>query len=180
MSNPLLKKTFTKEKLYDFYFEFRKFYRFAEKLKKDGYITRLPNIDSAISENLIRFIVLETVPDVICSIVGDLSSPTIGKIECKYFSSSDPMSFSPTSYFDMLYILDGTDLIGSGHLKLYKINVKSTDDTWKQLKINKKDTFETQSLQKRRPRLSHESILRQLRHLTTVEYDDNIDKLLYE
>jgi hypothetical protein len=89
---------------------------------------------------------LKSVPDVVCSIVGDLSSPTIGKIECKYFSSTGPISFSPTSYFDYLFILDGTSLIGSGSLKLYKINIKATDDEWKQLKISKKDTFEKQAL----------------------------------
>ena len=55
------------------------------------------------------------------------------------------------------------------------MNVKNTDDKWKNLQINKKESFEMQCKDKRQPRISWNSLQKQIN--PTIIFQGGIDEL---
>jgi len=126
---------------------------------------RLPCIPEDISENIIKFIIHNYLNDNTSSWnckTGDLYSLKEGKQECKCFTSDAPLSFTPTSEWDIIYFLDAREWLSEDKFILYRIPLKKTSIEWKSIKINKTQTFEEQAQQKRRPRINWNILYQQI------------------
>jgi len=146
-----------------------------ETMDKLNIKFRMPSIPEDISENIIKFILRNHYNDVStwnCK-SGDLYSTKNGQQECKSFTSSGPISFSPISHWDEIYFLDATKWF-DGNFKLYKVKLKKNSDEWKSIKINKKQTFYEQTLQRRRPRLTWKKLYEQINTNCQLIFNKNI------
>ena len=132
--------------------------------KKIGVNVRLPSIPEDISENIIKQIISSKLKDKTttwdCK-KGDLQSKKEGRQECKCFTSNGPISFTPVAEWDVIYFLDAREWLSDVFI-LYRIPLKRTSIEWKNIKVNKKQTFHDQSEQRRRPRISWESLKPQI------------------
>lgn len=133
-----------------------------------------------ISENIIKY-AIHLIEDDSCvwdkSMPGDLNSFKQGKIECKCFTSSGPLSFSPNPQWDVLYVLDGVEWVNST-FKLYRINLTGKSDEWSQIKVNKKDTMKMQASQGRRPRINWKALHSQINKYTYLIWSGHISDLI--
>ena len=121
---------------------------------------RLPSIPEDISENIVKYIIHNKLQDITslwnCK-KGDLQSLKEGKQECKCFTSDGPLSFTPSSEWDVIYFLDARKWL-IDHFILYKVSLKRTSEEWKNIKVSKSQTFEDQTKQGRRPRITWEAL----------------------
>jgi hypothetical protein len=151
---------------------------------KQKYKTfRMPNFPDEISENLVRLIIKRKtglMPDWKQNSVGN--SKKCGdlycdgkKFEVKCFTSSGPSSFGPTETWSEIYFLDARDYLNKC-FKCYRILLNETE--FGTIKINSTQTYHDQCLQKRRPRISFDQLIKQLEN-TRVEviFDGHIDTL---
>jgi hypothetical protein len=117
---------------------------------------RLPSIPEDISENIVKYIIHNKLQDITslwnCK-KGDLQSLKEGKQECKCFTSDGPLSFTPSSEWDVIYFLDARKWL-IDHFILYKVSLKRTSEEWKNIKVSKLQTFDDQTKQGRRPRIT--------------------------
>jgi len=141
---------------------------------------RLPCIPEDISENMIKFIIHKS-GDVTSSwnCKGDLLSSIEGKQECKCFTSTGPISFTPSSEWDSIYFLDATNWL-SDSFKLYKFPYKRTSDEWKNIKVNKTQTFEDQSLQGRRPRINWSGLYPQIKENCSLLFEGSFEDIIVD
>ena len=125
---------------------------------------RLPSIPEDISENIVKYIIHNKLQDITslwnCK-KGDLQSLKEGKQECKCFTSDGPLSFTPSSEWDVIYFLDARKWL-IDHFILYKVSLKRTSEEWKNIKVSKSQTFEDQTKQGRRPRITWEALKPQI------------------
>ena len=150
---------------------------------------RLPNMPEDISENIVKFIARNILnvqdcvwtkgatqegdeEEVITS--GDLHSPTLGKLECKCFTSDGPLSFGPTENWNVLYFLDARDWLDDRFV-LYVFEDTNESSVWQNVKVNKTQTYADQCKAKRRPRISWNSLHPQLGNKCVVAYDGTFD-----
>jgi len=143
---------------------------------------RLPCIPEDISENMIKFIIHKR-GDVTSSwnCKGDLLSSIEGKQECKCFTSTGPISFTPSSEWDSIYFLDATNwLSDNDNFKLYKFPYKRTSDEWKNIKVNKNQTFEDQSLQGRRPRINWSGLYPQIKEKCSLIFEGSFEDIIVD
>lgn len=128
--------------------------------KEIGVNVRLPNMPEDISENIIKEIIRNKLNDKTstwdCK-TGDLHSQKEGKQECKCFTSDGPLSFTPSSDWDVIYFLDARNWLND-KLALYKVTLKMSSIEWKNIKVSKTQTFADQTRQGRRPRITWESL----------------------
>lgn len=125
---------------------------------------RLPSIPEDISENLIKFALHgrhDPTSRWNTKTSGDLLSALEGKQECKCFTSSGPISFTPSSNWDVIYFLDATRWL-EDHFILYRVPLQMISTEWKEIKINKHQTFYAQTQQGRRPRIGWSQLYPQL------------------
>jgi len=141
---------------------------------------RLPCIPEDISENMIKFIIQKT-GDNTCTwnCKGDLLSSIEGKQECKCFTSTGPISFTPSSEWDSIYFLDATEWLND-YFKLYKFPYKRTSDEWKNIKVNKNQTFEDQSLQGRRPRVNWHGLYPQIKEKCCLVFEGSFEDIVLD
>jgi len=129
-----------------------------------GINIRLPCIPEDISENIVKHILRNKLGDPtstwMCQ-TGDLHSETEGTQECKCFTSDGPLSFSPTSDWDVIYFLDARRWLDDFYI-LYRIPLKKTSTDWQNLNMNSTQTFGDQSRQGRRPRITWEGLKSQI------------------
>lgn len=135
-----------------------------ESAKNLNVSFRLPAIPEDISENIVKFILHKN---------GDTSSKwnckkgdllgNEGVQECKCFTSDGPLSFTPSSDWDCIYFLDATKWLENNTFKLYKYPFKKSSDEWKNIKVNKTQTFENQCSQGRRPRITRDALYPQIK-----------------
>ena len=143
---------------------------------------RMPNFPEDISENIVRQYILQKEH---CDCIwttqnGDLYKNTLKlRIEVKCFSSTGPTSFGPTETWDELYFLDATGYLDD-LIKIYRIDIKSSDARFQNIKINKKETYGQQCDQKRRPRVSFSIIQNVLKNDNDFQlaYDGTISDLI--
>ena len=150
-----------------------------ESTKKLGVNVRLPSIPEDISENIVKFIIHNKLNDKTSSWEckkGDLYSEKEGKQECKCFTSDGPLSFTPTSEWDVIYFLDARSWLDDKFI-LYKIILKRTSDEWKNIKVNKLQTFGDQCKEKRRPRITWESLKLQILSQCIIVYEGSFDDI---
>lgn len=157
--------TYTQDVLKEQFYIHNKYVRSRiESGKKLNIQFRLPSIPEDISENIIKFIIHkngDTTSTWNCK--GDLLSSVEGKQECKCFTSTGPISFTPSSEWNCIYFLDATNWL-ENHFILYRFPFSRTSDEWKNIKMNKTQSFEDQSLQGRRPRINWHGLLPQIKN----------------
>lgn len=145
-----------------------------------GIKIRLPSIPEDISENIVKFI-LYKLGDTTCSWdckKGDLISSKEGKIECKCFTSDGPCSFTPSSDWNVIYFLDARNWLNDEFV-LYRVPLSRTSKEWKSIKVNKKQTFEDQCTQGRRPRLTWVELHNQLSQFCDKKYNGRFDDIFH-
>ena len=172
---------YTNEILKRRYKSFRLYIDETHKIKQlcNNEKIRMFGLPEDISENIIKQICNNKLNDVSTSRVsttGDLSSIKEGKQECKCFTSNGPISFSPSSNFDVLYLLDARNWLNDKFI-LYKCPHGNKSETFKNIKINKNQTFEDQCNQKRRPRITWNSLSIQLKPSYIKVYDGTFDNI---
>lgn len=143
-----------------------------ESTKRLGISVRLPSIPEDITENIIKFIIRNKLGDTTSSWncgQGDLLSKKEGKQECKSFTSDGPSSFTPSSDWDVIYFLDARNWLNDKFV-LYRIPLKRTSTKWKNIVVSKKQTFNDQCLQGRRPRINWNLLYPQLSDYCTKVY----------
>lgn len=96
--------------------------------------------------------------------------------ELKFFSSMGPCSFGPTEKWDAIYFLDGLEY-RNFKFKLYKIPLANDSMEWKNLYVNRTQTFEDQASVGRRPRLSFNEVKRQLGEHCELIWEGDIREL---
>ena len=150
-----------------------------ETTKKIGIKVRLPSIPEDISENIIKQIIRNKLHDSTSSwdCKGDLQSKKEGKQECKCFTSDGPLSFTPSSEWDIIYFLDARNWLQDQFI-LYRSALKRTSAEWQTLRMSKTQTFEDQTNQGRRPRIGWESLFPQIQPYCTKVYEGTFENLL--
>jgi hypothetical protein len=147
---------------------------------KIGVKVRLPSIPEDISENIIKYIIHNKIGDTTsrwdCR-NGDLQSKKEGKQECKCFTSDGPPSFTPSSDWDVIYFLDARNWIYNDNFILYRIPLKRTSTEWKNIKVNKIQTFEDQTKQRRRPRITWDSLHPQIQNYCDKVYEGTFNDI---
>jgi hypothetical protein len=170
-SKDLLKEQYALHKLY--------VKRRIDTTKKIGVKVRLSCIPEDISENIVKNIIHNKLNDKTsrwdCK-KGDLESQKEGKQECKCFTSDGPLSFTPTSDWDVIYFLDAREWLNDKFI-LYKMVLKRTSTEWKNIKMSKAQTFEDQTKQGRRPRITWESLYPQLGSHCSKVYEGTFDDI---
>lgn len=97
--------------------------------KNKNITVRLPSIPEDISENLIKETIHNKLNDKTSrwdGKKGDLESQKEGRQECKCFTSDGPLSFTPTSHWDVIYFLDARNWLKNDTFILYRISLKRT------------------------------------------------------
>jgi hypothetical protein len=144
---------------------------------KNEYKIRIrnQNFPEDVSENIIKFIVRTFDNDPTCYWNGkkDLHSYK-GNVECKCFTTDGPISFSPSSGWDIIYFLDATKW-SEKKFKLYKCCLKNTSKEWKNIKVNRTDTFIQHCQQGRRPHISWSSLQPQIE--SKIIFDGKFEKI---
>ena len=118
---------------------------------------REPNFPEAISENIIKFFLIKHKKHTVtweCT-KGDLLSDEEGKIECKCFTSKGPISFTPSSDWNVIYFLDARNWFEHKFI-IYRLGWSMKSSEWQNLEINKNKepkTFGGQIKTGRRPRI---------------------------
>jgi len=141
---------------------------------------RLPSIPEDISENIIKFIIHKNgdLTSTWNCVSGDLFSHLEGKQECKCFTSDGPLSFTPSSEWDSIYFLDARNWLNeSESMILYKVSLKKSSEEWKNIKVNKNQTFDDQCKQGRRPRISWDSLYPQVSDYVEKIYSGTFEEI---
>jgi hypothetical protein len=139
---------------------------------------RNQGIPGAISENIIKFIIIHKlkIPSTWDKKSGDLFSEIEGKQECKCFTSDGPISFTPTSSWDVIYFLDARQWL-DGIFILYRCSLKRTSDQWKNIKVSETQTMGEQSDEKRRPRITWDALKPQILSECVTVFEGTFDEI---
>lgn len=156
-----INKEYTKEELKENQEIYLLWYGYRKKNKEEvNKQTRLPIMPEDISETKIQHILQDNGDKTVTrDCKGDLHSKD-GQIECKCITSNGAISFSPSSTFDKLYIMDARDFEITNRITLYKINHNRTSKIWGDIIVNKKlnQSFNYQASYGRRPRITFEKL----------------------
>jgi len=164
---------YTQEVLMNQY-KLHKEYIISRKIIKN---IRLPCFPEDISENIIKFINHKNGDKTSswnCE-NGDLKSKKYGKQECKCFTSSGPISFSPSSQWDELLFLDAREWLTIDKFVLYRFRYKRDSKQWNSIKVNQKETIEDQSKQGRRPRIGWKDLYPQIKNYCEILYEGSFE-----
>tara|TARA_Y100000356_G_scaffold107674_1_gene93825 strand:+ start:573 stop:1172 length:600 start_codon:yes stop_codon:yes gene_type:complete len=99
------------------------------------------------------------------------------KLEFKFFTSNGPCSFGPKEKWDTIYFLDGLNY-QDYKFKLYEIPLSNVSEEWKNLKVNKTETFADQASVGRRPRIKFDSIMSQLSNNCQLIWEGDIREFI--
>lgn len=171
---------YTSETLRYFY-QFHKQYFIGVCEGEKAFKTRVrrPNMPEHISENIIKFIIHNKLGDTSSTwncANGDLLSKVEGKQECKCFTSDGPLSFTPSSKWDVIYFLDSRKWI-EDHFVLYKVNLKQASPEWRAIKMNKTETFGEHADAKRRPRITWDALYPQIASRCTKMFEGTFEDI---
>jgi hypothetical protein len=127
---------------------------------------RRENFPEYISENIVKFAIYKKykiMPNWNVS-SGDLELVKKNKkikIEVKAFSSSGPSSFGPTEKWDHIYFVDCLRY-KEKYFIVYEIKLSNIHKKWKNIKINKKQTYHDVCKKEKRPRIHFNHIIKQI------------------
>lgn len=144
---------------------------------------RQTNFLSHISENIAKFAYYKkhNIMPTWDTKTGDLeikSNKKKLKIEVKgsINLSNGPPTFGPTEKWNIILFVDAINTMKKRYI-VYEFNISNASDKWKNLKINKTQTFEDQCKQKRRPRLKFSEIKKQLLNDCVIIFNGHINDL---
>ena len=143
------------------------------------------NFPEDISENMAKFIIRNFENDPSCKWAkcigksGDLASanyPDLYPIEVKGFSSGGPSQFGPRKKFGVIYFLDAKKW-RENHYVLWKVNLTNESSEIKRVIMNKKkrQTFEDQCGEGRRPHINWDSLYPQIKDHCTKIYEGSFE-----
>lgn len=149
--------------LYEQYHLHKDYVKKRIEARDAGIDIRLPNFPEDISENMIRILIQRILGDETCTrkCKGDLLSKLENKQECKTFTSTGPISFTPSSSWDVIYFLDARGWLDD-NFTLYRLPCKYSSEIWQNIKVNKTETFRKQASAGRRPRISWDGLYPQI------------------
>ena len=174
--------SYTENILQEHYSAFRTYViainKINEKLNLSKKI-RACNFPEGLSENIVKFIIHNKLNDKTtiwdCK-SGDLYSQIEKKLEVKCFASDAPITFSPNSNWSVIYFLDARKLFDN-YIVLYRCSLIPTSDKWKQIKLNKNETFEDQIKLQRRPRIIWKSLYKTICTDCDIIYEGTIENI---
>ena len=168
---------------YNMFIEWHK--KTQEIIDTTGLPIRHQNLSEDISENIIKFIIINYDNDISCKWSkainknGDLCSDKYTMIEVKSFTSCGPTSFGPRKKFDVLYFLDMRKHTQECII-LWRLNLSSESAEWKNLKMSKKQTIEDQCHEGRRPRIGWDCIYSQLQKFCSKVYEGSFANIFIQ
>lgn len=123
---------------------------------------RLSNFPSHISENIVKFCIKEkySIYPNWDTKIGDLCLLN-KQIEVKGFISKCPISFGPNEKWDILYIINGTRIFDK-YFTIYEVKLSNNHPIFQNIKVNKKETYQIQCSQQRRPRITFDELYKQI------------------
>jgi len=100
---------------------------------------RNENFPSNISENIVKFVIFAKYGIMPCwdTDKGDIIINKTGifkQIEVKGFMSTGPSSFGPKENWDLLYFVDGLDLINK-NFKVYEVKLSNTNEIFRNITL---------------------------------------------
>lgn len=155
----------------------------GEVIKQTGLPIRHQNPPEDITENIVKFIIINYDKDASCKwaksiqLSGDLYSDKYAietPPEVKAFTSNGPCSFGPDKKFGVLYFLDMRDWLNNKFV-LWKVNVSSDSPEWHNIKMNKTQTLKKQCEKGVRPHISWENIYSQIPDKCVKVYDGTFE-----
>lgn len=147
------------------------------QVKYPKITARFPGIPEHISENIIKFVIrnkLKKNSSWRCK--GDLISLNEGVQECKCFTSDGPISFSPSSDFDIIYFMDARK-IKDDYFVIFRCNMKRSGNSWQNIMMTEEETFSDQCDQGRRPRITWERLYPQIMNDCEIIYQGNFENI---
>lgn len=170
---------YTDECLRAHYQAWKQYALICDNMRSGGIISRIPNFEENISENIIKRILIKFagMKNVRwkCNNLGDLSYEG-SAIECKAFISDGPSSFSPTPNWNRLVFLDARGW-RNDHFILYLVSLTSKDEAWNNIKVNSTETFQQQCKDGRRPRIEWDKIRPQIEGKYSVIFDGRFEDI---
>ena len=157
-------------------------------IKQTGLPIRHQNPPEDITENIVKFIIINYDTDASCKWAkaikrhGDLCSDKYAiemPPEVKAFTSDGPCSFGPDKKFGVLYFLDMRDWLNNRFV-LWKVNVSSDSPEWHNIKMNKTQTFKEQCEKGVRPHISWENIYSQIPDKCVKVYDGTFEGIFIQ
>ena len=151
----------------------------AQIINDTGLPIRAENPPEDITENITKFIIRK-LGDMSCKWakaigkIGDLFSDIESVQEVKAFTSDGPCSFGPEKKFNVLYFLDMRDWLNDRFI-LWTVKLTNDSKEWKELKMSKKQTFEDQCKEGRRPHIGFDKIKAQLGDKCVSVYDGTFE-----
>lgn len=145
---------------------------------------RSENFPSDISENIVKFTILKKygILPRWDTDKGDLViqlGTFFKRLEIKGFIRSGPSSFGPTEAWDILYFVDGQDIVHK-RFKVYEIKLKNTSTIFRNMKMSKKETFGEIANSGRRPRGDFIKVIQpQLAQHCKLIFNGHISELEY-
>lgn len=126
---------------------------------------RKPNYPSEITENLVKFAIIKiyNVSPSWDTEKGDLCLYGM-KLEVKGsvdLINGGPCSFGPKEEWVRIYFVDALNC-AIKKFKIYEIKLSNQSEIWKNIKVNKNQTYEDQCLQGRRPRITFKELIKQI------------------
>ena len=178
-----LKDDFTKKILIKTIKKYNDIFSYCEDLNKvlKNKKMRKPNYPSEITENIVKFSIKKYYGIMPCwdTKKGDLSLFDMqlevkGSINLK---NGGPTSFGPTENWKRIYFVDCKDHHKSNFI-VYEIKLSNKSDIWKNIKVNKIQTYLDQCKEKRRPRILFNDLVKQIpKEYINIIFDGNINKL---
>lgn len=174
---PLTKKL-NKNELLELYNSFVEYYTKIKTISKTNNIKiRLPNFNGDLSENIIRLYINNYENrNCECSKNGDLCINEI-KIEVKCFSSSGPSSFGPKESWNEIYFLDATNFYDN-RFKIFKCSLSNNSTLWKNIKINKSQSYYDVCKSGKRPRIVFSLLKSQLKNNIKEIYNGCLENII--
>lgn len=162
-----LKDSFTKGMLEGMINTYNNLYVFYCKMNKQLKLKkmRIPNYPSEITENLVKFAIIKKYNVSPCwdTNKGDLY--LYGKyLEVKGscdLINGGPSSFGPNEEWHRIYFVDAKHS-QSKKFKIYEFTISNNNEIWKNIKVNKTQTYFEQCIQKRRPRIKFTELIKQI------------------
>jgi len=179
-STKIIKDNFTPNKLKNYINIYINLYNDIENL--DIKKIRRPNYPSEITENITKFAIQKHY-NIIPSWdtrKGDLylnnkNFEVKGSID---LLNGGPCSFGPTEQWNRIYFVDAK-YHKLKKFTVYEIMLSNKSDIWKNIKVNKNETFQDQCDQKRRPRIKFNNLINQISYkYIKIIFDGNIDDLI--
>jgi hypothetical protein len=157
-------------------------------IKETGLPIRNQNPPEDITENIVKFLIQNKEKDAtvkwakaVC-LNGDLYSDNYDHeypIEIKALTSDGPSSFGPKKKFGVIYFLDMRGWLNDVFI-LWKVNVSSNSNEWKQIKMNKTQTNADQCEEGRRPHISWDNIHSQIGEKCVKVYEGTFENIFIE